>query len=190
MNIKEVLSLTAFYLQMEDVLKLPFFKEDGGNTISGDTEAEKTLLQLLRCANLAINEIATDYFPLYTRETVDAVGGTIMIADLKRRLIDVRRITLNGRKVKFKSYPAVIRTVNARVEAEYSYMPDELTLDGETPFGDKVGARVIAYGAAAEYCITSGLFEETVMWEKRFKDALFSAQRKQYEITVKPRVWE
>ena len=176
MTMNEIVTLAAFYLQFEDVL-------------NGGPAGEETTAKLLRCANLVRAEIASDYFPLLTTETVSSADGTILPASLEKRLIDVKRITRNGNAVAFKVYPAAIRTVSGEVEIEYSYMPDDAEIGDDAGFFDKISARTIAYGAAAEYCLVAGLFEEAVIWEKRFKDSLLAAQRKKSEIKVKPREW-
>ncbi len=189
MKIKEVLTLAAFYLQLEDVLALPHLKESYLGDDIGAGGAEKTLSQLIRCAFLAAGQIAAEYYPLIAVETVTTDNGAIKPESLKNRLIEVRRITQNKQPVKFKEYPSAIRTVGGKVEIEYSYLPGEMTLNGETGFGDKIGARIIAYGTAAEYCLVTGLFEEASIWEKRFKDSLQSVQRKKSEVLIKPRIW-
>lgn len=189
MKIKEILTLTAFYLQLEDVLGLPQLKDDYGGAPETGTEAERVLGQLLRCANLVCGEIASDYYPLSAKETVSTADGTISPLALNKRLIDVKRITQAGCPVRFKVYPAAIKTAGGKVEIEYSYLPENYPLDGETDFGDKISARIIAYGTAAEYCLICGLFEEAVVWEKRFKDSMLAAQSKKSEIRVKGRKW-
>lgn len=47
-----------------------------------------------------------------------------------------------------------------------------------------ISERVLAYGVAAEYCITEGI-DEAVTWDKRYKDALAAAPKQSR--TVKPR---
>ena len=172
MEMNEILTLAAFYLQIEDVF------EDG-----------ETLGKLLRCVNLVRGEIASDYFPLLNVETVYSADGEIPQSALQKKLIDVKRVTRNGRAVKFKVYPAFIKTVRGELEIEYSYLPDDEDAGGDAGFSDKISARAIAYGAASEYCLIAGLFEEAVIWEKRFKDSLLSAQRKKSEVMVKQRKW-
>ena len=176
MTMKEIVTLTAFYLQLEDVLN--------GEPSGGETQAK-----LLKCANLARGEIASDYFPLLTTERISSADGIIPPASLEKRLIDVKRVMRNGIAAAFKVYPAAIKTVAGEVEIEYSYLPGDAELNEDAGFSDKISARAIAYGAAAEYCLVAGLFEEAVIWEKRFKDSLLAAQSKKSEIRVKPREW-
>ena len=176
MVMKEIVTLAAFYLDLDDVL-------------NGEPSGAETQTKLLKCANLARGEIASDYFPLITCEKAASADGTILPSSLKKRLLDVKRVTQRGVAVNFKVYPAAIKTIAGEIEIEYSYMPDDAEIGGDTNFTDKISARTIAYGAAAEYCLIAGLFEEAVIWEKRFKDSLLAAQRKKSEIRTKPRLW-
>lgn len=166
------MSLAAFYLSLDNVF-----------------DDEAALKKLLKCANLVRAEIASDYFPLITAETVSSVDGIISMYSLMRRPVDVKRITKGGKAVKFKVYPDIIKTVPGEAEIEYSYMPEDAGLHGDAGFSDKIGARVLACGTAAEYCLITGLFEEAALWEKRYKDSLLAAQRKKSEIRVRQRRW-
>ena len=56
------------------------------------------------------------------------------------------------------------------------------------PLIEKIDARVIGYGIAAEYCIINGL-DDALLWDKRYKDALKRAARTVGERRVKRRVW-
>jgi len=184
-KIKEIVTLAAFYLQEEEILGLPQMQDD----FQGVPTDDEALDKLLRCVNLVRSEIASDYYPLLTSENINCIDGRVDPVSLQKRIIDVKRITQNGKAVQFKVYPDTVKTAAGEVEIEYSYLPEDEGLDGDAGFSDKIAARVIAYGAAAEYCLITGLFEEAVIWEKRFKDSLFVSQRKKSEIRVKPRKW-
>lgn len=191
MEMKEILALAAFYLSMEDVAELPYLKSGYvSDTFPQNTPAEIMLAKLLLCANLVRAEIASDYFPLIAREKITAADGRIAPSSLAKRLVDVKKITRKGKNIRFRVYQGAIETVSGEVEIEYSYLPGEAKLSEDSGFPDKVGARLIACGTAAEYCLIAGLFEEAAVWDKRFKDSLLAAQRKKSEIRVKPRIWE
>ena len=83
-----------------------------------------------------------------------------------------------------------------KVLVEYEYAPDKVGLDDEICYMEKdVPVRVIAYGVAAEYCITEGDFDQAVMWHKRYTDAISdicvpkntrAAKRKQRTFSILP----
>lgn len=57
----------------------------------------------------------------------------------------------------------------AEVKTSYGLADDEPEFYGIAP-------RVLAYGAAAEYCITEGL-EDAATWDKRYKDGLSQSKK-------------
>ena len=54
-------------------------------------------------------------------------------------------------------------------KTQYGFYDDPPEFCGITP-------RVLAYGVAAEYCITEGI-DEAVTWDKRYKDGIAAAKR-------------
>ncbi|GHU99269.1 hypothetical protein FACS1894211_04380 [Clostridia bacterium] len=172
MQMQEIIKLASFYLGLDE--------NDG--TIKA---------QLLKCANLIVNEICADYCPL-ARETAVRTGtGKVEYTALcAERVLEVLAVKCGDRNVPFKSFPTHIKTepgLDAAVR--FAYLPGDCGEDDGAPIPDKIGARIAAYGAASEYCLVSGLFEEAVIWEKRYKDALAAAVRKRAEITIPARRW-
>ena len=96
----------------------------------------------------------------------------------------------DGSSVSYKSYfDRITLAAPGKYTIEYSYAPGTLDVEDDSPYSERVPARVLAYGAACEYCIISGMTDEAVLWDKRFKDALGIAALKKSEKRVPKRRW-
>jgi len=192
MKAKEIIKLAAFYLQLDGVLSRAEMSDNyTGEIVSDGTADAADLERLLRCCNLVYSEIAAEVYPLEALQTVTAADGVIQNSVFSKRLIDVKRVEdANGNALKFKAYPSHIKTDSGKATVRYTYMPDNLGLCGVLDYGDKIGARIMAYGTAAEYCVISSMFDEALTWERRFRDALAGVVRKKSDIKVPPRRWK
>jgi hypothetical protein len=172
MQMNEIIQLASFYLGLDE----------------GD---EKARAQLLKCANLTVNEICADHYPLTRETTVRSGTGKIEYSALaQERVLEVLSVKRGDENVRFRSFPGYIKTApDFTAAVRFAYLPDEYGTDEAVPVPDKIGARVAAYGAAAEYCLVGGLFEEADLWEKRYRDSLAAALRKRGEITIPARRW-
>ena len=188
MTAKDVIKVVCVFLQKEDLLNL---EELGGSETASDSQS-KDLNHMLRCLNLVINQIASDYIPLKFIETVTPVNGKILFTSLNKKLIEVLRVEDKfGIRVNFKLYPDYLETINGDVKITYSYEPENISSFSQEleNFSQKIGERVIAYGVAMEYCFICGLHDDASIWERRFKDALLIAARKKSEIKLPKRRW-
>ncbi len=184
MKTKTAIYYAAMFLSLEEVCESI---ESGEMT----AETEKEISILLKCANLIVNEITTDWIPLKKREKITVTGGERRLSDLEKPLMDVYKLLDGcGNEVKFRQFFDRIFCDDGDYIIEYSYFPDELTLESEIPFVISAPAvRVIAYGIACEYDIISGLTAEATVWENKFIDGLKSATRAKRELKVKGRRW-
>ncbi len=75
-------------------------------------------------------------------------------------------------------------------EVSYAFIPRDKEFFDDMDFaGTKASDRVFAYGAAAEFCLISGMYDDALMWERRYKDALLVATRKNTEVIMPRRRW-
>lgn len=188
MTAKDVIKIVCVFLQKEELLDV---EELGGSEAASESEL-KELNHMLRCLNLVINQIASDYIPLKFIETVTPVNGKVLFTSLNKKLIEVLRVEDKfGIRVNFKLYPEFLETINGDISITYSYEPENISNINQDleSFSQKIGERVIAYGVAMEYCFICGLHDDASIWEKRFKDALLIAARKKSEIKLPKRRW-
>lgn len=186
MKLKTAVYYAAMFLQLDAVCTA---LESASTSYTGATKAE--IDRLVRCANLVIGETASDYLPLKTRETVTTDDGEIEYSKLTKSIIDVYSVKDEyGRTVPVREYfDRILVPKKGRYEVEYSYMPQSVGLDDEIPYTERLGARAIGYGTACEYCIISGMTDDAVLWDKRYKDALHLAETGKTDKRVKPRRW-
>ncbi|MDD4211222.1 MAG: hypothetical protein PHC46_02365 [Clostridia bacterium] len=189
MEVKEIIKLTAIYLQMEDILAL---EELGGEVTEPEELTSKNLELLIRCLNLVYNEVASDYVPLKHTQTVTSENGEISLESLEKRLISVLSLidSTSEVSVKYKVYPTSIKVKDGSYNLEYSYMPDSVVLENDIEgFGGKLSERIMAYGVASEYLLISGLFDEATLWKKRFLDSILTVSSKKSDIKMPARRW-
>lgn len=189
MEIVNIIKNACVFLQKEELADVT---ELGGTILSTEVQ-QKEIKMLLRCLNLVYNQIATDYIPLLETEKIMPLNSEILLSDLSKKILDVKRIEDKfGIRVNYKLYPdKIFLPINGEVTITYSYEPEEL-IDPESTmesFSEKLTERVMAYGVAMEYSFISGLHDDASIWETRFKDGLLIAARKKSEIRLPERRW-
>ena len=183
MTVKEVVILAAEELGIGDVVKGYL----NGDVSQGETET----LALLRCFNLVENEVALDYLPLFAEDTVLTETGIVEYSSLSKtavRILSVKDKAENS--VKYKIYPTYLIAQAGEITIRYTYTPTAKGLDDLSDFVLLVSARLLAFGVAAEYCFSSGLYDEGEAWNKKYKDALKAAYRAKPAKVLRSRRWE
>lgn len=184
MKIKDAIYNAAVFLQLEDVIG---FIENGGEKTDEVTEL---VSQLERLAKLVINEIVCDYCPIKTTEKIVVSGGYFDFSELEKDVLDVYSIKQNGKNISFKQSYSSVALDDGIYDIEYSYIINTGNIDSEVTFSSgRITGRVVGYGIAAEYAIISGLTDEAVLWDKRYKDALEFALAEHRNIKIKKRRW-
>ena len=183
MKVKEVIALAAENLGREDL-------SSELETLDGAPEGE--LKSLLRCYNLVENEVALDYFPLKAEEEVLPQNGRIPYSELAHAPVNFFRMRGgDGRDVDFEAHPAYL-SVPAETGAltvVYAYSPEHKEIVRESEFSGKITARLLSYGVACEFCLTSARYAEAALWERRFRDALRAAEIIRRRLKVRARRW-
>lgn len=188
MTIKSILKTACIFLQKDELLSVQSLDGIGTET----DEQTKELSHLLRCLNLVLSEIATDYIPLLKTETVSSTDGKILLSSLSKDVLDIVKVENKFMLSEpYKLFPGSIETIPGEVKITYSYEPaklESLTSEIEN-FSGKLTDRLVAYGVAMEYCFICGLHDDASIWEKRFKDGLLIAARKKSAIRLPKRRW-
>ncbi len=184
-SVKSILTSASTLLKLDEVYA---YLTGEGET---DSETLRETDLLVRCANLVIREVASEYVPLKIKQKVTATDGKIPFASLSNRAIDVYAVVKNGVKTDFKIfYDLIMVNGDGEYEVEYSYEPKKVLLNDFTPYlTARPSERVFAYGVAREYSLISGLGEEAEIWDVRFKDAITAFNRKKTSAVIAPRVW-
>ena len=135
-------------------------------------EFKKTLL---KAAERAYRSVITEHLPLWHTEEIEAADGKIYFSGFGRAPIRIRRVTRNGRRVRFGVFPDYITVGAAGIySVKYSYFPEDKHPDAQLDLNLNMTPQVMALGAAAEYALQTGLYEKAVLLQDRFRDSLRS----------------
>lgn len=181
MTIKNAVYYAAMLLQLDDTL-----------TALENGELDEEALRLLRCGNLVVSEIASEYYPLKDKIKLSVdERGEITFDSFPVRPIEIFSAKdRNGISTPFTALAdLIVLPSKGEYEFTYSYEPPLLQLEDDLPFPTKITERIVAYGIACEYCLISSMTDEAVTWDKRYKDALREAVFPKTEKRVKRRGW-
>lgn len=192
MKIRDIAELAAVLLQKHDLINSGVFAmTEDNDELHNALENNRELKLLVRCVNLVAKEVACDYIPLLHTQTMTAVDGKILYPDFEKTLLEVRSVKdKKGENVRFFTLPDYIAVEDGCFEVSYAFIPsDKGFLDDMDFSGTKASDRVFAYGAAAEFCLVCGAYDEALMWERRYKDALMVATHKANQVILPARRW-
>lgn len=184
MKVKDILALAASDLGREDLVALVY---DCAEAPAGE------LASLLRCYQLVENEIALDYFPLLREETLRAEGDTVPYSAFSLAPVEIRRVTdVRGVPVSYEvcaegillraPHPSAVKTL-------FSYSPAEKGWNDESEYSGKISARLLSFGVACEFCLSSGQYAEAAAWEKKYREALRAANVIRKKLAIRSRRW-
>ena len=186
MNVKDIISAAATLLSREDICT---YLTEG--TAEDLTPTQKDTDIILRCFNLVENEIALEYKPLIFRESITSADGIINFDTLEKPILDVVRIEdESGNKINYKLYHTYLKTKPENCIIYYSYIPEKKQIGGVSDYTDSdMPQRVIAMGIACEFSLISAMYDEAVMWDKRYKDSLERICSKKIKKVMPARRW-
>jgi hypothetical protein len=187
MKIKDCIRFAADALTMGELSKLL----QGAAALSGGPKTEYE--ELLPCVRAVVGEIVSEYTKVIKSDAVNASGGLLHYKNFTAPPLEVLSVTAGKSPVSYQTEYGGVRPVGVstgRFTVTYGYIP--VISDGseagefENP---KINERVVGLGVAAEYCIRTGLTEEAVLWDRRYKDALTAAAHTTRGRKVKARAW-
>lgn len=145
---------------------------------------------LLRCYNIVENEVALDYLPLTAEETIVCDTGALPYTAFLRAPVSILSVTDEyGNKLPYTVFPEYLRTRAGTSVVTYSYSPESKRLCDASEYAARVPERLLSYGVACEYCLISGLYDEALVWDKKYKDALLCAHSASRPRVIRSRRW-
>ena len=143
-----------------------------------------------KCTNCGLCEKVCIPSNGYVKQPFETKAYGAKNKNLSERILEVCFVTNSlGEKVNFKVYPEYVKTAKGYVVIEYQYMPKPLTKSSEVFFSNnKLTERIIAYGVASEYALIENRFEESNMWDERFKQSLMVVLHPK-NLKIKKRRW-
>ncbi len=180
MTVREILTDSAVLLGRTDISE--YLKSNGN-----DEKLEKECENLLRLYNMVESEIAVCYKPLKTVQEIVVTDGYVPYTAFSKSPVDVEKVLNGNESQSFVLTVSGVNTANGKLKFIYRYIPSKKSLDDECEY--KTGEeRAVVLGVACEYSLASGLYEQAVTWDKRYKDALASVCGKKGGI-MKMRRW-
>lgn len=146
---------------------------------------------MLYCFNAVEYELARNYFPLVYSEQIAAKSGKIYFSDFKYSPVKIVSVKSGGNPLKYGYQPQYIEVNASSAEVEYWYVPQKKLINGTSEYdGTEVGEILIAYGAAAEFCLINGECSAAEMWESKYREAIDKAAlTRKRSNAIPPRRW-
>lgn len=184
MTVQEVILTAATELGFKDDIAKFFAGEDASEATKKKAEL------LLDCFNLVENEVALDYLPLYAEDDVYTETGAVLYETLSRSVVRVLRVADEwGNPAQFTLFPDRLQAQPGKLKIAYTYTPEKKEIFDESDFRAQVSTRLLAYGVATEYTLATGLYEESAVWDKKYKDAIAAAYHARPSVRMRSRRW-
>lgn len=198
MKLRDIIKLSSIMLSLDDIITSEelyneeFDIKDEKSIIFDGTSIERTINLMIHCFNIINSEIATDYFPLVSLETIEVKNGIFNLASLDHEFYKLVKLEdKNFLSAKYEIYDNILYAKDGKYKIVYCYVPEKVTLNSEiNNFNGKVLDRVFAYGINKEYCFISGLYSEADSYKTKFEESLKMAQMLKREIKLPKRRWE
>ena len=164
------------------------------------SEHDQTELQILRdSATSVIDEIGREYYPLtrtfkLVADNIAQNVDSIALSSLPDLALEILSVKINDRAIEFRRIDDRIEFFgtaifsNDNLSITYLYAPKIIDFAKPSPYNaTRISLRLIGFGVVAEYCMRSGMIDEAVLWDRRYKDALLAAVRVKREFRVRQR---
>lgn len=184
MIVKDVLKIVSKYLE-DDEMSASLEKEE----LTPDEESGiKKYIDLL---NLTINEIATNYCPVYAKESINISGASYTLSSLSKTLFKVIKLMSGAKTQDYYILGGELFAAAGEYEIWYQYLPTECDywLENIDFFEGKVSAKTLALGVVKEYALIKGMYDTANAFEARFTEALKGVNRKVRHRYLPKRRW-
>lgn len=182
----DCIKVAALYLDDDDL------NDYLANKGTSSEDIERKIRYLCAFIDLIANEISCEYFPVLAVEKVQATEGRINFDQLSRKIVDVRWLKKNGQKVNYDFYAFAIGVdEDGEYDICYEYSPNSFdgNLESNIELYGRITSRIVGIGAAAEYCLAFDRFDEAIIYDKMFKDALVGVEKSRGKLKIKQRSW-
>lgn len=184
MTVKNIIKTTAILLNKSNVVNYLNNKKTEGDCV----EETQKLIKLLETV---ISELSLKNFFVLRTDEAFVNNQKIEYLSLTYSPIKIVKITdSKNNEIPFEEKAEYVWVKKGKADkVTYAYIPKNLNESSVLDFSDRnVRESMLAYGVAAEYCLTVFDFDAAVEFHKRFIDAV----KKTYKITnseIKRRSW-
>jgi len=173
MTVGDILKYVGIMISRIDVCD--YFGEQNNN----GEETYFDILTLLKIINLVVSELSSTYLPLTTEQNVTFDDGKFAYSDLEKKVVKILDVHDGmGNKISYTETAEYIEldstySSTSALTVVYQFAPEEYNEESEIDYDEKdIPARVIAYGVAAEYCISQSRFDEATFHYDRYISAI------------------
>ena len=169
MKVNDVIKQVAVFLGLTNVMNADL--DDFDNL---DSQTKKDINLILSSVNEVLCDIATDYLTLQKEEEIEVSGGSFDFSDLSEAFYKFDGIdTTKDYKIDFES----LTIEDGTYKVKYQYLPEIYEL-GDTISGfERLTIYALCYGVAEEFCLISGNYSESEMWQNKFQNAMCVAKK-------------
>ena len=143
---------------------------------------------LLRCANLVAATVAANYISCAYTQDFENPTGKIDYKEFEKPPIRIRAVKKGGAVVAHKTFLGYLRVPFGRITIDYDFIPRYEDTEDEVAFPG-LSAEGFTYGVLAEYAFLSGMFNEAKVWNEKFQNHLFAAQKQIKRLTLPAPKW-
>jgi hypothetical protein len=191
MDVKEILRLAAIFTDQKDLLEDEYFLLQTPPEYQSSDERQERIKAFLDCLNLVYSEVITEYLPQVTVEDAEFCEGVYPLQSFSKVVTNVLEVRNKfGKKLRFKLLSNFILCDVKLATVKYHFVPSSLTLNSKISLnGEKIPARVFAYGVAMEYYFLQTQSTEALIWENRFRNSLFNLLTFKRNVFLPTRRW-
>ena len=170
-------------------------RDDAAEAISGGEELSDEVSRLNRACltylNAVLDELARGYFPLDNEDKLISDDNRFAFADFTKKPLEIKRVTANGKPVKWRISPDYLLADAGCVEVFYTYAPAPLSEEDEFAYPNfAVSERLVEYGMAAEYFLVLGDATGSAAWENKYRNEIENLlSRSSVRGRIPPRRW-
>ena len=185
MKIREYVAGVANLLSLWDATKI-----DENILANNDPLTVERIDKLCSIVNGIIHEIARYFVPLILQKQVKTSDGVVPFSQLKANIVNIEKVVDDkGNEIGFTTYYDRIKMDKPSGTIYYRILPISYNYGNEIHFTDfQVPRKVIIYGAAAEFCLAEGLFDEAVAWHEKYREQI-KLLTKPKNLKIKKRTW-
>ena len=187
MKVKDILNAAADLIQSSSL-----FEELSNENMLNSRVSDSSIL--INCLNVVLNDISTNYFEI-KKTFQNSTTSKILLKNILgkydlKEIISVKDMT--GVETNYKISDGYILTEKAGFTMEYTVFPLNVSsFDDEVSYWDNISLKsfVIAQGVVSEFYLIKGCFEESQIWERKFRQTMHNIVTSKKEIVMPARRW-
>jgi len=186
MKVKEILINVTKLMEINNVYD--YLTNDN---IALDDSIMADIDRLLSAVNMTNSIIASQYIEVNDCVEIQSKNNLIHYADITdKNIIEIKEVTdYNGSPIEYKLCSDGIEVSRSKVNVKFSYFPSMVDIDDDINYYTKINTITFAFGVIAEYLFLKGDFEDSYIWDNKFKQSLSSLVRPKRKIVMPTKRW-